>query len=342
MPHPFALRPTADRAPRVEALAARLPRVGLDGVLADLAHGAAPCDVPGEAVAEGLTWDARDRVDPGWMPQGVACARGADVLLVAWYARRTALVHTRGSRVSVVDRSDPARPRYDHVLLTAPRPLRGLGAVPVHAGGLAVRAGLLYVADTRAGVRVFRLDDVLRVPTPDARGLGRRPGGRWAAHGHRYVLPQLLRLRTPRRSGLRFSFLSVGDVEGRLSLVVGEYGRKGSTPRLVRYPLDPDTGLPLLVGGACSPLEVHERQPVRMQGVAVHGDRWYVSSSNGTQGAGDLRVGAPGAWTRHAGVLPPGPEDLDWSEPGARLWCASEHPGRRWVFAVDVDLDTYT
>ena len=336
------------RAGLADRLTRRLPPVGLAGVLADLDRTGAPAQVPGEAAGDGLTWDAADRDDPSWWPQGVASTRGGEVLLVSWYATRRWLVRTHGSRVSVVDRTDPAAPRYRHVLLVVPRRrLRlGLGAVPVHAGGIAVLGDLLYVADTRAGVRLFRLSDVVRVPDRrlpvpwlTARTLGRRLGG-WSAYGHGYVLPQALRLRVPRwpsRDRLRFSFLSVGEVEGRLSLVVGEYGRAGTAPRLARYPLDPATGLPELgPDGRCTPLEVHERQPPRMQGVAVDGATWFVSASSGKGSPGDLHVGAPGAFTRHRRVLPPGPEDLDWSRPGQRLWCVSEWPGARWVFPVDV------
>jgi len=198
----------------------------------------------------------------------------------------------------------------------------------VHAGGIAVLGDLLYVADTNVGVRVFRLDDLARVP--------RR---RRDAHGYDYVLPQLLRLRFPLRAGadrLKASFLSVGEVAGQLSLVVGEYGRKGTTPRLVRYLLDPSTGLPVLgADGCCAPLEVHERQPHRMQGVAVHGSTWFVTASAGEGNPGDLYVGSPGSLRRHRGVLPTGPEDLDWSRPGEELWCVTEWPGHRWVFPID-------
>jgi len=309
----------------VEALVRRFPRVGLGGVLADLDRQATACEVPGEAAGRGLTWDATDRADSQWWPQGVAATRAGELLLVAWYAKRRWLVRTEGVRVSVVDRSGPGDPRYRHVLLAVPRRRLGvpsLAPVPVHAGGMAVLGDLLYVADTIAGVRVFRLSDVLHVP------------------GRGYVLPQLLRLRVPLRAaltGLRWSFLSVGQVEGRLWLVVGEYRRSGAVPRLVRYPLDPGTGLPAFgEDGRCAPLEVHEHQPPRMQGVAVHGSTWYVSASAGEDRPGDLHVGRPGAFRRHRGVLPTGPEDLDWSRPGEELWCATEWPGRRWVFPVDV------
>jgi len=339
-----ALRATGPRDRLVEALLVRLPRVGLDGVLGDLDRGAEACDVPGDAAGRGFMWDPADRDDPDWTPQGLACTRSGDVLLAAWYGRRRWLVRTQGSRVSVVDLRDAERPRYRHVLLVAPR--RRLGSpgvrpVPVHAGGIAVLGDLLYVADTIRGVRVFRLSDVARVPAPPRR----RTGG-YTTHGYRYVLPELLQLRLRLRSGpahLRCSFLSVGTVEGRLSLVIGEYGRKGTTPRLVRYPLDPVTGLPVTdPDGRCAPLEVHENQPHRMQGVAVEGSTWVVSASSGRGNPGDLHVGRPGAFRRHRGVLPPGPEDLDWSRPGERLWGLTEWPGQRWVFPVDVGRWTGT
>lgn len=349
-----ALSLSRSREALVDALSARLPRVGLDGVLRDLDRTAEAGPVPGEAAGDGLAWEPRDQDDTAWWPQGVASLRGGSVLLVAWYAKRRLLLLTHGSRVSVVDRTDPDAPRYRHVLLVGPRRragLLGLRRVPVHAGGIAVLGDLLYVADTLAGLRVFRLSDVVRVPRrrldallpwagAGTRTLGHRLTGGFTSYGYGYVLPQALGVRVPLRIGgspLRWSFLSIGEVDGRLSLVVGEYGRKGSTPRLARYPLDPATGLPAFdADGRCSPLEVHERQPPRMQGVAVHGSTWYLSASTGAGKPGDLHVGAPGAFRRHRAVLPPSPEDLDWSRPGEELWSATEGPGHRWVYPVDV------
>ncbi len=324
---PHALAPSRSRAGLVERLAARSPRIALEDVLGELDRVAEPCPVPGEAAGEGFTWDAADRDDPVWWPQGVASLRSGGVLLVSWYARRRRL-RTPGARVSVVDRTRPGAPRYGHALLVVPRRPLGVlttGAVRVHAGGIAVHGDLLYVADTLAGVRVFRLGDLLRVP------------GR---HGCDYVLPQLTAFRLPLRTGarrLRYSFLSVGEVDGRPTLVVGEYRRaRDRPPRLVRYPLDPRTGLPeVRDDGRCAPLEVHEEQPRRMQGAAVHGGSWFVTASAGEHTGGDLYVGAPGRWTRHRRVLPSGPESLAWSRPGEELWCVSEWPGRRWVFPID-------
>jgi hypothetical protein len=328
---PYAL---TVRRPRVDAIARlerRLDRVGLDGVLADLDRITEPCPVPGKAAGTGFTWEERDRDDRSWWPQGVASLRSGEVLLVSWYATRRRLFRTPGARISVVDRTSPDRPRYRHVLLVAPHRRLGvltLGTVPVHAGGIAVLGDVLYVADTLFGVRLFRLGNAMRSPHG-----ARKP------HGYDYVLPQLMALRVPLRSGrrrLRHSFLSIGDVAGRPNLVVGEYRRvRDAPPRLARYPLDPATGLPVAdEHGRVAPLAVHERQPNRMQGAAVHRDTWWLSASAGEDVAGDLYVGAPGAWVRHRGVLPTGPEDLDWSRPGVELWCVSEWPGRRWVFPV--------
>lgn len=338
---PYALRATRPRTRAVQRLARRCPPLGLDAVLADLDRTARPCAVPGEAAGKGFTWEPGDADDAGWFPQGIACLRGGSVLLVSWYAKRRRLRRER-ARISVVDRSDPAAPRYRHVELVVPRRRFGvltLGAVPVHAGGIAVSGDLLLVADTLSGVRVFRLADLARAPAPGRWGVLDRLRG-LAPRDADHVLPQLVACRMPlhaRRRRLRWSFLSVTAAEGGPQLVVGEYRRRGSSPRLARYPLDRSTGLPAVDGrGRCAPLEVHDDQPVRMQGVAVHGGTWFASASTGEGNAGDLHVGAPGAWRRHRGVLPTGPEDLDWSRPGEELWCVSEWPGRRWVFPIAV------
>jgi hypothetical protein len=331
---PYALTVTRPRVDRLARLGGRLEPVGLDGVLGDLDRAAVPCPVPGKAAGPGFTWEERDREDRSWWPQGVASLRSGEVLLVSWYATRRRLARTPGARISVIDRRRPDAPRYRHVLLVAPHRRLGVltvGTVPVHAGGIAVLGDLLYVADTLFGVRLFRLRDAMRV----------RPGAR-RPQGYDYVLPQLMAVRMPLLAGrrrLRFSFLSIGTVAGRPTLVVGEYRKaRDAPPRLARYPLDPATGLPVTdAHGRVTPVEVHERQPSRMQGAAVHGSAWWLTASAGEDVPGDLYVGAPGDWVRHRGVLPTGPEDLDWSSPGEQLWCVSEWPGRRWVFPIAAD-----
>ncbi len=355
VPPGYALAATRPRATLIDGLSRHLPRVGLEGVLGDLDRTAEHCPVPGADAGAGYTWDDGDRRDPSWWPQGVASIRSGNVLLVSWYARRRGLLPGPGSRISVLDRTHPGGPRYRHVLLVAPHRrlgVPGLSAVRVHAGGIAVHGNVLHVADTLFGVRLFHLADVLRVP----RRPGRAPGGSvhrgidrlgrslrgFGAHGYDYVLPQLMALRVPLTAStrrLRHSFLSIGQLGGRPNLVVGEYRRAADAPpRLVRYPLDGAGDLPTVDrSGRLRPLEVHEDQPRRMQGAAVHDSTWFVTASSGEGVNGDLYVGAPGAWARSRGVLPPGPEDLDWSRPGEELWSVSEWPGQRWVFPIATD-----
>lgn len=337
LPRWFVLTRTRTRARLVQRLGTRLQRVGLEGVLADLDRVGARVPVPGEAAGTGFAWDAADGADPRWWPQGVATLNSGDVLLVSWYAKRSRWFRTPGCRISVVDRTHPDGPRYRHVRLVVPR--RRLGfltvrGVPVHAGGIAVHGNVLVVADTRLGLRVFRLPDVMAVPPRPSRWPWRA-----APDGAGYVLPQLTAVRVPFLAGrnrLRFSFLSVGEIDGRPNLVVGEYRRAADRPpRLVRYLLDASSGLPALdARGRAVPLAIHGDQPRRMQGVAVHGTDWFVTASAGRGNGGDLYAGRPGSWRRHRGVLPPGPEDLAWSRPGEELWSVSEWPGQRWVFPV--------
>src|SRR5215212_9476140 len=83
---PYALVATRPRNRVVARLRRRGQPAGLDGVPADLDRAAEPCPVPGQAAGAGLTWDEADRDDPSWWPQGVACLRSGEVLLVSWYA----------------------------------------------------------------------------------------------------------------------------------------------------------------------------------------------------------------------------------------------------------------
>lgn len=353
----LVLRPTRPRRPpRLRRAAAR--RGGLESLLDELRSGggtparSVPAgQLPGDLTGDGFTWAPADADDPVWWPQGVAALDGGAVLLVGWYEKTAGPWWRRRvprSRVSVVDASDPLHPRYVHAELVvgARRPLawlRPLGAVPVHAGGLAVVASptegpLLLVADTLFGLRVFALDDLARHDD------GSGGDGRW-------VLPQRRSVRAPLlRAGLgaarfRFSFTGAGHLPGAGAVLVsGEYRRAAQrgpagAPRLVVHHLDPSTGLP---HGA--PVAVHPDQPPRMQGAALlppgapgAAPTWVLSASAGHDRCGDLHVGCPGAWTAHRGALPPGCEDLDPADPtdpGSVLWGASEHPGRRWVFPV--------
>lgn len=335
-PDAFVLRVELD-PPAPSRLRRGVARVGLAGVLADLDRVARRVDVPAEAAAQGFAWDERDQRTRRWYPQGVTTSADAgeqgSTLLASWYGKGI-VGRWLGSRVTVVDDVDADAPRYRHVLLVEPRPgrlwrqpWRRWHPVRVHAGGIVWYGPHLFVAGSASGVRIFRLDDVVRVRT------------RWRTGGYRYVLAQSGRCRPSTSAGTRpmtYSFLSLQREADGDHLVAGEYGRKDApSHRLVRFPLDRTSHLPGDAEGVASPVRVHERQVPRMQGAVVAEGVWTLTSSNGEGNPGDLWVGRPGAFRRHRDVLPTGPEDITWWPDRQQLWTITEWPRRRWVYGID-------
>jgi hypothetical protein len=295
---------------------------------------------PSAAAVDAMTWEPRDQRTTRWWPQGITTSADADpsgdgtfegrpVVITSWYSRGR-LRRLLGSRLSVIDGADGDVHGYRHVLLmeqTRGRFVRWFRPVRVHAGGIVWFGDYLYVAGSSRGVRVFRLDDIIRVRN------------RLWSRGYRYVLPQLTTYVSQRDADaapLTYSFVSLdrsGDVP---HLVAGEYGRKGGSHRLVRFALDPSTGLLRSDDRGWSvPAALYDRQIPRMQGATVVDGTWFVTASAGEGVPGDLWVGRPGAYTRHRGVLPTGPEDLTYWPQRAQVWTLTEWPDRRWVFALD-------
>ncbi len=321
----------------------RYARVGLEGLLADTNRTATKADVPGEASAGGFSWQRGDQRTRRWLPQGIttsADAYGPDpssgtvagrhIVLVSWYASHL-WGFIFGSRISVMDCTDEAVAPYRHVLLVHPRRRWGINwltTIRVHAGGIVWYGKYLYVAGGQHGIRVFRLDDLVRVRN------------RFRSRSYRYVLPQFTAYDADHDRGvgeMMYSFMSL-DRAGEDHLVAGEYGRKGGSHRLMRYPLDRDTELLRSDDrGWAVPAELYDRQVERMQGATLVEGTWVITSSMGKGRAGDLWVGRPGDYVRHAGVLPTGPEDITYWPQRRQLWSVSEWPGHRWVYAMDAD-----
>ena len=310
------------------AVGASAERIGLAGLLARRAHRARRVRVPGSAAVEGFRWRLIDTFTPTWWPQGIAVGRfeGTPLAITSWFAQPKR-GREMGSRVSIVDLTNPRRPRYHHVLLVAPRRTSSGTAfdpVVVHAGGIVWSGDRLLVAATGGGFREFRLSGILSLPH---RGLFRRGSGPF---GYRYVLPEFGTF-TPPADGkrLRYSFIALenDDDPGELRLVSGEYSKKGE-PRLVRL---------RVLEGRVAVDETHVPGIAEMQGVVLTDDTWFVNASRGDKLGGDLWVGKPGAMVRHEHVLPPGPEDLAYWPERRQLWSVTEFPGKRWVYAVDID-----
>ncbi len=325
----------------------RFRRVGLRGVLADLNRVGEHVTVPGEAPIAGMAWQKDDQDTQRWFPQGITTSadaygadpsggmfEGHDVVMASWYGHGWLGWLHFGSRISVIDWSDEGEgpPRYRHVLLVEPRRFlwfHRLRPVRVHAGGIVWYGKHLFVAGSAHGVRVFRLDDIVRVRN------------RVRTKGYRYALPQFTLYVAEQDEGedrMTYSFMSLDRAGEEDHLVGGEYGRKGGSHRLIRYPIDRDTEL---LGtdddGRAVPVDFHDRQIARMQGAVVADGTWFVTSSNGEGNPGDLWSGTPGDFTRHAGVLPTGPEDITYLPQRRWLWSLTEWPGRRWVYAMDAD-----
>jgi GNAT superfamily N-acetyltransferase len=330
-----------------QGLSGRFRRVGLLGALLDTNRRGTHAEVPADAAVAGMAWQDGDARTPRWWPQGITTSadavtdppegtfEGHDVVLVSWYARGR-LRRFLGSRVSVVDWRDDEPPRYRHVLMVEPRRRWGftrLRPVRVHAGGIVWYGPHLFVAGSAGGIRVFRLEDIVRVRN------------RVRLKGYRYALPQSTRYAaeadqdTP---GLTYSFLSLERGATQDRLVAGEYGRRGGSHRLLRYPIDRETGL--LRGderGRVSPTDLHDQQVERMQGATVAEGVWFITASTGEGRPGDLWVGRPGDYTRHRGVLPTGPEDITYLPQRRQLWTLTEWPGRRWLLWIDRDRWTH-
>jgi hypothetical protein len=344
---------TADRAQQVDALAEAFEgRVGVAGVLADLSRDARPVQVPGRAASWGFRWDDEDENSRWWWPQGITSSAhafptnlrdGRRVVLTSAYAKQVGNVHM-GSRISVVDVTDRGRVRYRHVLLVEATVdgdgAVGLGPVKIHAGGIVWHGEHLHVAATARGMVTFRLDDIIAAPVQDVRSRLDRGGAvRIDTFGYRYVLPVRFGYEAETSRGaerLRYSFLSLDSGTRPAELLAGEYGRGGMTTRLVHFPIDPDTSLPGIGGGQeVTPLRWSAQGLAAMQGATVVDDTYYVTTSAGRHRRGSLWVGVPGAFRRHRRALPVGPEDLTFWPETDELWSLSEHPGRRFVFAMD-------
>ena len=328
------LRRTQENRDEIATATAQLGRrTGLDGVLAHLDRQARHVRVPGSAVEWGFRWEDRDVTNRRWWPQGIttsadagASDEGQRLVVVSWYAQKVGSSQ-HGSRITVVDL---ATLTYRHVLLVQPvvdeRGRARFRPVTVHAGGLVWWGPYLHVAGTRRGLVSCRLEDLVRVDDLTT------------SLGYRYVLPVCFAYRAGTDEGteqMRYSFCSLDRASDPPELLAGEYATGTMTRRIAHFPLDPDTHLLSTDdAGTTSPLRVHDDGLGHMQGAALVGDTYYVTSSNGKWRRGTLHVGRPGEWRSLDGALPVGPEDISYWPELDLLWSVTEHPGRRFVFAV--------
>jgi len=270
---------------------------GLDGVLADLdrrirpfgaGFGAPWAARRAHGLRGGFRWDGKDSRTKAWYPQGIAPSPDGGVVLVSWYHKASG-----AARVSVVDLKAGG---YRHVpLITAAGK-----AVRTHAGGLAWREDLLYVTETKTGLRVF---DLSRIERTDAPG------------DERYVLPEVARYR-PDGEALRFSYTSVDEAGD--SLMVGEYTDQQPGARLVRWPFGAGG---LLAQESASDAWVTAQS--NLQGAVALGDRMLMAESRGKRLPGRMHVSPYEESVTQRGWAVGG-EDL--AVAGGEIFSLSEHP----------------
>ena len=345
------LQRTDENVDEIDALADLVGgRAGVDGVLEDLDRQGRSTWVPGFAVDHGFKWNREDVATRRWWPQGITTSAdasdtedigGRKVIATSWYSKKVDGIK-QGSRISFVDLHTL---RYRHVLLVQPVLRDGrvdLEPLNVHAGGIVWCGPYLHVAGTARGLFTCRLDDIVRVPDeildPDADRIG-HGASRLATYGYRYLLPVRFSYRAHSDEGfprMRYSFLSLDRSGPEPRLVAGEYGLRQQTTRLASYPLDPET-FHLHSGddGFSRPLLLEDRGERGMQGAAVVDGTWYLTSSRTPYGLGALYVGKPGAFRVRRLALPFGPEDITYWPSMDTFWSVTEHPYRRWVYAMN-------
>jgi hypothetical protein len=337
----------------LDALATRLPVVGVADVLGDLNRNAVtrtaaavPGDPPG--VQQAFSWQSGDMAVDYWIPQGITSSGdavdggrigGKNVVLVSWYYAQEndeGSTQQKGVRLAIVDATDPQNVDYRFVLLVEPVTAGGVPSfapVNVHAGGLAWVGRYLYVVHTGVGFRIFDLDRMMKVSTgKDVLGYDAATDA-YYAHAYAYVLPQVETIANAGDCAPRFSFVSLDRTTTPHSLLSGEYDSGSVAGRLHRWPLGAD-GLPALVGtDRLIPDAVYYSGPSHVQGALSLDGTYWLSSSKPAAGAGILYRTAPGTATTNLSWND-APEDLAYDPIDAGLWSLSEGLNARFVFRV--------
>ena len=335
----------------LDALAATLPVVSVADVVADHNRDAEVISASdlsrATGFARGFQWNDGDMDVDYWYPQGVTGSFDADpsgrmdgveAVLVSWHydPEEAGTSYDKGVRISFADTSSSDAVAYRHVLLVEPTGTTSdpdIAPVEVHGGGIAWVGDWLYVADTSNGLRIFDLNRILEVSTEtDDIGCS---GGTCTAYTYKYVLPQVSRYALPACGcDATFSFVGLDRSTSPMSLVTGQYNSDAISGTLLRWPLDEATGL--LAGGVYTTAEeAWVAQQDRVQGAASRDGQWWLSCSSQSGSNGALYAVQEGDASTYTWVY--GPEDLAVDGPNGWLWSVTEHPGERYVFAVDLD-----
>ncbi|MEV7420697.1 VCBS repeat-containing protein [Streptomyces sp. NPDC089919] len=316
--------------------------------------------------AEGFCWDAEDTATGTFTPQGVttdatayAPAGNRRIVAATWYKSGNSRI-----RLSLADTTDPAHVRYLHALLVVP----GAGnftALQGHGDDLVWYRNRLFVGFGE-GFRVFDLNHIWKVDAAGS-GMGRTAAGAFAAEGFGYVLPAVgtYSYRSPAGCGTTLATPSPNpcnagaslDLSGNVPAIVttevtsrADQGFVGVGGKIVRWPLDPATGLLRTTaepgGPAVRASAAYASPIVGAQGVASHGGTYlisapcpeYVEYVPGGPAVSPVNScvyrALPGQpvqlWKRASVHL----QNLAYDPQRDALWLANENPGNRVVYQV--------
>jgi hypothetical protein len=313
---------------RLDELAKTLPRRDLKFVLehprqtTQSAAGSPSLGQVGPGAVAAFKWSDRDN-GGAWIPQGITGSAAAQddgligghrSLLVSWYKDNA----QSPARISFVKADSIDGATYNSATLVIPSG-RTVRPIKSHAGGIAWYKHYLFVAETHVGVRVFDTNYILGAaklpPTADLNSP--------------YVLPQVGYYKQAKGAGLTFSFVETDRTTP--ALITGKYADKKYNRRIVRWPLDANTGLP---GPQAS--GAWKMPASNVQGGLMHSGRLLAASSYkpGGGGIGELVAGAPDEPASHW-AWPDGAEDLHYAGTSNRVYSLTEKAGDRIVFAID-------
>ncbi|MEV0238131.1 hypothetical protein [Nonomuraea sp. NPDC050786] len=323
-------RQTGELAEGAAKLAGEIGSTAVEAVLAQgnrIAEHKGASGAVGSMRPRPVDWyafDDKDEDTVDWYPQGLTCSDesgsiGVPAFLATWYFKPEE--GERGIRVSFLS---PRTLKYQHALLVEAKPDGSYGPIDIHAGGIACDGDLVYIADTKNGLRVFDLNRVLDLRTAqndlgDPKRIGRH-GGKFHAFGYRYVMPQTDFWRVV-KEGPHFSFLSIDRSGGTPRLVSGEYREDDPGGWVARWPLG-------LSGG--EPEDAFVMGQPKIQGAVSWGGKWYLSQAAGAAANGKLLVYSDGKLETRG--FPVGPEDL--TVQGGKLWSVTEFRHKRIIFGV--------
>ncbi|CAG8902982.1 unnamed protein product [Penicillium egyptiacum] len=300
--------------------------------------------------AEAWAWNSGDDKTKEWVPQGITSSADAfgkgtwndhEAWIVSWYRQGESV------RLSFVDRKTH---KYRHVMLVYPTADDDFKSITIHAGGIMWYGNVLYVVDTKNGIRAFDLDNIWEVEIAD--GVGKTKDGKgYSADGYRYVLPQIRWYEwTPGDSSpFRFSWISLDRSDSPDTLMVGEFVRDGETfddasktpvpIRYVKYNLDATSRrLHTDDNGIATASWAHCVNIPNVQGAVSYDSKFYISRSTGrAPKEGDLFTWEQGKTaTKHQGWFMAGNEDLSFNPVSKEYYTVTEYDGDRYILAYKV------